>query len=175
MADARGTHPLSGLPEPPPQGERERDHLALTRFLTASSAARVAASSLRDGAEVGVTFTDVEGEWRFYVDRANPALEPGKAKDPDFELRLAPGAVAAICSRPDADIGDLGIAFFEHILTLEPEKKIRVTLRSGLVKLTRRGWVGVLAHGGPKVLGWMARKGLRGPGAVAAALARLRK
>jgi hypothetical protein len=154
--------------------EREPDDAALTRFLTSSPAARTVAASLRDGAEVGVTFTELVGEWRFFVDHAEPWLEPGKAKDPDFELRLPPGAVKAICSQTDADIGDLGVAFFEHIITLQPEKKIRVTLRSGLVKLTKRGWVGVLAKGGPKVMGWLARKGLRGPGAVASALARLR-
>jgi hypothetical protein len=37
------------------------------------------------------------------------------------------------------------------------------------------GWLGVLAAGGPKVIGWMAQKGLRGPSAVASALSRLKK
>ena len=38
-----------------------------------------------------------------------------------------------------------------------------------------RGWLGVLAAGGPKVIGWMAQKGLKGPGAVASALSRLKR
>ena len=38
-----------------------------------------------------------------------------------------------------------------------------------------RGWLGVLAAGGPKVIGWMAQKGLKGPSAVASALSRLKK
>jgi hypothetical protein len=32
----------------------------------------------------------------------------------------------------------------------------------------------LLTQGGSKILGWMAAKGLRGPGAVATALGRLR-
>ena len=35
--------------------------------------------------------------------------------------------------------------------------------------------MGVLATGGPKVVGWMAQKGLKGPSAVASALSRLKK
>lgn len=147
----------------------------LARFLRESPAARAAAASLRSGAEVGVFFTNVAGEWRFYSEGGTPALERRKAQDPDFDLRLAPGAVKDICAQPDADIGDLGVAVFEHMVARDPERKIRVTLRSGLIKLTVRGWLSVLAQGGPKVVAWMARKGLRGPGAVAAALARLKK
>lgn len=155
--------------------EAESSDAALRRFFERSPAALTAAGSLRPGAEVGVTFTDVAGEFRFHSDGGKPVFEPGARMDPDFDLRLAPGAVRAICSRPDGDIGDLGVAFFEHIVAREPEDQIRVTLHSGLVRLTLRGWLGVLARGGPKVVGWMAQKGLRGPSAVAAALTRLKR
>ena len=74
----------------------------------------------------------------------------------------------------DADLGELGIAFFEHIVSREPDYKIRVQLHSGLIKLTQRGWLGLLARGGPKVAMWLARKGLRGSSAVVAAMARLK-
>ena len=151
-----------------------RSDEALKRFLLSSPGARTAARALRSGAEVSIAFADVPGEWRFYQSNGSPVLEAAKAKDPDFELRLAPGAVHAICSDPEADVGDLGIVFFERIVSREPENKVRVTLRSGLMKLTMRGWLGVLAQGGPKVVGWMAKKGLRGPGAVVSALARLK-
>jgi hypothetical protein len=156
------------------QPDGEPADVMLARFLLGSTAAQTAASLLRDGAEVAVTFTDVAGEWRFYSDAAKPAMEPGKAQDPDFELRLAPGAVRSICSMPDANIGELGIAFFEHVVSREPDYRIRVQLHSGLIKLTRRGWLGLLARGGPNLAGWMAKKGFRGSSAVVAALARLK-
>ena len=147
----------------------------LRRFFETSEAARRAASSLRKAAEVGVRFSDLPGEFRFHSVEGKPAFEMGKAMDPDFELTLAPGAVEAITARPQADVGELGVLFFQHIVAKDENEKIRVKLHSGLVRLTMRGWLGVLAAGGPKVLGWMAQKGLKGPGAVASALSRLKK
>jgi hypothetical protein len=72
-------------------------------------------------------------------------------------------------------VGELGILFFQHIVAEDPQAKIRVKLHSGLMKLTMRGWLGVMAAGGGKVMGWLAMKGLRGPSAIASALSRLRK
>lgn len=147
----------------------------LRRFFETSEAARRAASSLRKAAEVGVRFTDVPGDFRFHSVDGKPAFEVGKAMDPDFELTLAPGAVDAITAQPQADVGELGVLFFQHIVAKDENDKVRVKLHSGLVRLTMRGWLGVLAAGGPKVIAWMAQKGLKGPGAVASALSRLKK
>jgi hypothetical protein len=147
---------------------------ALARFLSSSPAATMAAGSLRRGAEVAVSFTELEGDWRFYSDAGKPTLERGMAKDPDFALRLAPGALKSICALTNADIGELGIAFLERVDSHEPDFRIQVQLRSGLIKLTQRGWLTVLARGGPKVAAWLARRGLRGSGGVIAAIARLK-
>jgi hypothetical protein len=152
----------------------EPGDVALARFLTCCPAVATVALSLRAGAEVAVSFTDLEREWRCYADAGNIMWEPGKAKDPDFALRLAPGAVKSICVRTDADIGELGIIFFEHVVSREPDYRIRVQLHSGLIKLTQRGWLTLLARGGPKVAGWLARKGFHGSSAVVAAIARLK-
>src|ERR1700691_238603 len=83
----------------------------LERFLSSSPAAAMAAGSLREGAEVAVSFTELAGDWRFYSDAGKPTLQSGMAKDPDFALRLAPGALKSICALTDADIGELGIGF----------------------------------------------------------------
>ena len=157
---------------PPPV---EPSDLQLIRFFAVSAAARTAASSLGKAAEVGVRFTDLPGDYRFAVEGGKPRLAKGKAKEPDFDLELAPGAVKAICARPDDDVGELGIVFFQQMIAKEPGNKVRVKLHSGLLRLTMRGWLGVLAHGGSKVVGWLAQKGLKGPGAVASAISRLRK
>src|ERR1700733_14278243 len=156
------------------QAEGEAADVMLARFVLVSPVARKAASLLREGAEVAVAYTDLAGEWRFYTNAGSPAIERGKAQDPDFELRLTPAAVRSICSMPDADLGEFGIAFFEHIVSRDPDQKIFVRPHSGLIKLTRRGWLSLLARGGPKLAVWMARKGMRGSGDVVAALARLK-
>ena len=157
------------------QTASETSDTKLRRFFAVSEASRRAASSLKKAAEVGVRFTDVPGDFRFHSVDGKPAFETGTPMDPDFELTLAPGAVAAITAQPNADVGELGVLFFQHILSKDENAKIRVKLHSGLLRLTMRGWLGVLAAGGPKVIGWMAQKGLRGPSAVAAAISRLKK
>jgi len=153
----------------------EPSNLVLQRFFETSESARKAAAHLKPAAQVGVRFTDVPGDFHFALIEGKPRFLDGAAKDPDFELTMAPVAVTAIAAQPNADVGDLGILFFQHIVASDPQSKIRVKLHSGLLKLTMRGWLGVMASGGAKVFGWMASKGLKGPSAVASALGRFRK
>ncbi len=153
----------------------EPSNVVLQRFFETSQSARKASAHLKRAAEVRVHFTDVPGEYHFKLVEGAPRFMAGAAEDPDFELTLAPGAVTAIAAQPNADVGDLGILFFQHIVAKDPESKIHVKLHSGLLKLTMRGWLGVMAAGGGKVMGWLAMKGLKGPSAIAHALARLKK
>src|SRR5881628_3099140 len=153
----------------------EPSNVVLQRFFETSESARKAASHLKSAAQVAVRFTDVPGEFHFGLAEGKPRFFTGAAKDPDFELTMAPGAVTAIAAQPNADVGELGILFFQHIVAQDPQSKIGVKLHSGLIKLTMRGWVGVMMSGGVKVLGWLASKGLKGPSAIAHAVSRLRK
>lgn len=153
----------------------EPSNKVLQKFFETSDAARKAASSLKKAAEVGLRFTDVPGDFHFRAVDGKPRFVEGKADDADFDLTLAPGAVHAIAAQPNADVGDLGILFFQHILSKDPNAKIKVKLHSGLLRLTLRGWLGVMAQGGGKVMGWMASKGLKGPSAIATAVSKLKK
>jgi len=155
--------------------DTEPSNVVLQRFFETSEAARKAAASLKKAAQVAVRFTDVPGDFAFKLIDGKPRFTEGRAEDPDFELTMAPGAVTAIAAQPDADVGDLGILFFQHIVAKDPQAKINVKLHSGLLKLTMRGWLGVMAQGGVKVFSWMAHKGLKGPSAIANALSRLKK
>src|SRR5436853_7631110 len=103
----------------------------LRRFFETSEAGKRAASSLKKAAAVGVRFTDVPGDFRFHAPEGKPRFEAGRADDPDFELTIAPGAVRAITAQPSADVGELGIVFFQHIIARDPAEKIQVKLHSG--------------------------------------------
>jgi hypothetical protein len=166
---------LGNRPDPAASGVLPT-HAVLSNFLSTNAAVQAAATSLRAGAEVAIVLTDVDGDWRICRNEATGvSLEPGKATDPDFELRIPPAAIDTICSRQDSDVGELGITFFELVAERDPALRINVTLHSGFIKLTSRGWLSLLARGGPRVVMWLANKGLRGPGGVATALARLKR
>lgn len=148
--------------------------VVLSTFLATHPGARRAAGSLRAGAEFAITFAGLAGHWRGYrSDSGELQLEQGQAIDPDFELQVPRAAIDDICSRKDASVGDLGVAFFELMVSRQQERRIHVKVRSGLVKLTRRGWLGLVTLGGPALMVWLGRKGLKGPGAIASALNRL--
>lgn len=148
---------------------------ALGAFLATNLGAQRVGAAMKNGAEVAVQFVDLPGDWRIHVtESGKPVLEQVKATDPDFELYVPTAAVTAITAHTDADVGELAIAFLEHIVAKEPARQIGVKMHSGIIKLTRRGWFGVLALGGPKVVRWMAGRGMRGRGAIVNALNRLK-
>lgn len=165
--------------EPPMLQDTAADGQAdamLAAFLAHDAAAIDAARSLRAGAEVAITFTDLPGQWRIRSDgHGKLAFEHLPAIDPDFALRIPPQALRHLCGAGTRDLGDLGVTFFEHLHAHEPHRRIEVQVHSGFATLMRRGWLGLLARGGPKVATWMGRAGFRGPGAVAGALSRLRR
>src|SRR2546430_16273665 len=100
----------------PTEQTPEPSNVVLQRFFESSESARRASSHLRKAAEVGVRFTDVPGDFHFKLIDGKPRFMDGAAHDPDFDLTLAPGAVSAIAAQPNADVGDLGILFFQHIV-----------------------------------------------------------
>ncbi len=130
--------------------------------------AREVAAALREISQL----LQLKGENAFKVRAYDLAADAFETLPPD---PAAPGAVSAIAAHPDADVGDLGILFFQHIIASDPQAKIHVKLHSGLIKLTLRGWLSVMATGGGKVIAWLAKQGLKGPSAIASAVARLRK
>jgi len=57
----------------------------------------------------------VPGDFHFALVEGKPRFLDGPAKDPDFELTLAPAAVTAIAARPDADVGEWN-PLLQHIV-----------------------------------------------------------
>jgi hypothetical protein len=146
----------------------------LRQLFEESGAARKAAKALSKAACVGVRFTDVPGDFRFYAVDGKPRFEPGKAAEPDFELTLPPRAVHDICGKHSGDVGDLSILFVQHIFTNEPEQRVQVKVHSGLIKLTLHGWLRVVVAGCPKLIAYFARMGLKSPSVLAGAISRLK-
>jgi hypothetical protein len=146
----------------------------LRQLFETSQAARKAATALSKAACVGVRFTDVPAEFRFYAVDGKPRFEPGKAKAPDFDLTLPPRAVRDICAKTSGDMGDLSILFLQHMFANEADRKVLVKVNSGLITLTLHGWLRVVLAACPKLIGWLAKMGLKSPSAMASALSRVK-
>lgn len=148
-----------------PEGSLE----ALRRFFRTAPAARRATRPLARDAEVAL---DLGGEpARFAMASGAAEILPGPARDPDFTLAMPPEAVRRLTAG-DAGVGELGVAFFQLVLSRDPGLRIRVHLHASTARLLARGYLRVLALGGFAVAAWLVRAGARGP---LQALERLRR
>ncbi len=142
----------------------------LTAFFAAAPAAARAVRPLSPAARIRLELE--EGPAAFTLADGTPRLGAGAPGDPDFTLRLPAGAVARLCARPEAGVGELGLLFFTLLLERDPALRVGVRLHAATGRLLANGYLAVLALGGPRVALWLLRRGLADPRAV---LERLRR
>ena len=84
----------------------------------------------------------------------------GKA---DFRLSFGNKALLAILESDSRDVGDFGVAFFKSLVQNDESLRINAKIFSGFFNLTRKGYLSLIPMGGPKVLKYLASKGVIGP------------
>ena len=137
---------------------------ALARFFATSPAARKATRSLSRDARVALDLA--AGPARFTMREGAARVESGAEADPDFTLVLPDGAVAQLVALDSDDVGAFGIAFFQLVLSRDPERRVRVRIDAPTSRLVSHGYLGVLASGGAKVAWWLLKNGVKNPKAA---------
>lgn len=150
-------------------------HILLKEFFETHPAAARATGPLGKDAEVRVIFPEEPGDFRFVKRGKIATVEAAAAADPDFDLTLPRTALEEITGMSSDNLGEFAVAFFKCILADTPDRKVHVKLHSGLLKLTRRGYLKTMALGGPTVMMFLAKKGLKGPRGIKKAIDTLRK
>jgi hypothetical protein len=145
---------------------------ALTAFFASAPSASRAVRPLSSAARVGLELDD--GLAGFAMSSGAPLLTAGLPAEPDFTLRLPAEAVARLCERQAAGVGELGLLFFSLLLERDPSLRIGVRVHAPASRLIRNGYLTVLAMGGPRVALWLLRRGLADPRAVIERLRRRR-
>jgi hypothetical protein len=136
-------------------------------FLTHPAWVR-AAEKLEPRATSNVYFTHRPGEpWHLERRAGKTRLLPGPASDPDFTFRFTPAAVARLAG-VDGDVGSFAVELFRLITESDPELRVDLRVLAPFARLVRRGYLGLLAAGGARVLAFGAARGVR-------SLAELRK
>lgn len=146
-----------------PTDDRDDEVGVLARLFRDHPAWIEAAGQLdEDAATSDVYFTTHPGEaWHLERRGRRAVLRPGRSADPDFVFRFTPEAVERLRTAGD-DIGAFAVALFESLTASDPAQRVDFRLAAGFGRLLRRGYVRLLVAGGPRVLAFGARRGLRG-------------
>ena len=120
-----------------------------------------AARQIAADGSCAVFFSHRPGEpWRLVRRGGVSVLEPGPAEDPDLAFCFSPAAIEAL-AHTKGGVGDFALALFRLGLEDDPERRVRIRVIAPFGRLLRRGYVTLLLRGGPRLLRFGARHGVR--------------
>jgi len=120
-----------------------------------------AARRLAPEALSSVYFRHRPGEaWRLVRRGDVTRLESGTASDPDLAFCFTPGAIEALAATRDG-VDAFALALFEAMLAEDPARRVELRVIAPFPRLLKRGYVGLLLRGGPRLLFFGARHGVR--------------
>ena len=147
---------------------------ALARLFREHPAWQRAARQIASDATSTVYFSHRPGEaWRLERGEQGSDLLPGAAPDPDFVFRFTPGAVDRL-AKVGGGIGEFAVELFTRMTDADPTDKVDLRIVARFPRLVWRGYVKLLAAGGPAVVAFGARHGIHGLGALQRFVAGLR-
>ena len=146
----------------------------LRQIFSEHPAGQAATRPLRRGVRVGLQIHGSPNLYTFERTRDGVEITSDRLEETDFDLILGRSAVDTICATTGGGVGDFGVSFMRTLLASDDDHRVQVALHAGLFRLTRNGYLKVLALGGPKMLGFLAKEGYIGPGGIAKAVRRLR-
>lgn len=122
---------------------------------------RAAARHLEESATSVVFFSHLPDEvWHLERRDGRTLLLPGPADDPDFAFRFTPDAVDRLAA-VEGGIGDFAVELFQLITETRTRLQVGFRIRAPFTRLLRRGYLGLLAAGGTRVLAFGASHGVR--------------
>jgi hypothetical protein len=147
---------------PSPRDASSDPHvLRLSELFRTHPVWREAARRLAPDASSKVFFRHRPGEpWRLVRRGDETRLEPGPADDPDLAFCFPPAAIEALAATRGG-VGDFALALFRLMLEEDPERRVALRVIAPFPRLLRRGYVALLLRGGPRLLWFGARHGVR--------------
>ena len=137
--------------------------------------AQKAAHSLSNGVEVEIELTGEHPEiFTFTKAAGKNQIKDGSASSPQLILKIPPQAAELILNDPANEVGTIGVTIAKLVISSDPERRIRISLKAGIFSLLTHGYLGVVTSGGAQFATYLASRGLNGMGAIKDALKRLK-
>ena len=145
---------------------RDESITRLARLFLEHPAWVAAAGRLTPEATSTVYFSHRRGEpWRLAQRDGQTRLLRGAATDPDFVFRFTQTSIARLES-VQGGIGHFAVELFTLITEDDSDLRVGFRIAAGFPRLMRRGYLGLLAASGPRVLAYGASHGIRTLGAL---------
>lgn len=107
-----------------------------------------------------VYFTHRRGEvWRLVHAEQGSSLVPGKAQEPDFVFRFAPGAVTRL-QAVEGGLGDFAAELFSLFEEEDPDQRVDLRVAAPFAQLRKHGFLKLLLSAGPKAAAFGFRRGV---------------
>ncbi len=121
---------------------------------------RQAAREIARVSTSNVYFTHRPGvAWHLEQRDVGSSLEPGKADDPDFVFRFAPGAVERL-QGVKGGIGEFAAELFSLADGADPEHHVDLRVVASFSRLRARGYLRLLVKAGPRVIAYGLSRGI---------------
>jgi|GEM_PF-7128198 len=149
----------------------------IKRLFESNGSVNKACRHLKNGAAIGLTIQGEDEPLHFIMQGKDPAVSYGACAVPtDIDLLFTPGAIRRLSEQETDSIGDMGLLFLQLMASHDPEYDIVIkSINAGFLSFARKGYFSVVAAAGPKVLGFLAKKGLGNPAGLKRAIDRRRK
>ncbi len=125
-----------------------------------------AAGSLRESASIGLEVISSAGMTRYFrFSRKNGgnqlvSLDSQSTSDDDFTFFAPEQTLKEVLQTATDDIAEIGVLVFKRMMRITPEEnRIRVQMRIGLLGVTRKGYLGIIAQGGRSIASFLASHG----------------
>lgn len=142
----------------------------LKEFFEAREVCSKAAKPLRDSASAEIAIPVENKTYTFQRKDKKNVVSAGKPSDPDLYFALTPKALEELINYDSDEIGDWGVKVFSLIFTKDIEKKIVIKIKTGLLKLTFKGYLGIIPLGGAGLMKYLAKNGFSSLGKIKDAL-----
>lgn len=154
----------------------DKEYLAkLKQFFETRSICIEAAKPLKKGAAVEIKNPVSGKSYTFEKTSAGAVISEGAPRDCELFFSIPPKGLDYIVDFDTNDIGRYAIRIFEAIISKDPEVKVSLKVRAGILTIVLKGYLGVIMLGGKTMMGWLSQHGIGGIDKIKDILSKLRE
>ncbi len=149
------------------------EHYEKLRIIFDRDVCQRATKPLRDGVKIAI-FVGEDGPLTLSHQGGRTGIFRTAPTSPDMTFHIPPRAIEDLEKVQTDDIGEIGIAIIQQMMSEEADRKILAKVHIGTFDLLRNGYLGIIPLGGGTVMKFLATKGFASIGKIKDAISKMR-